>query len=149
MSALHPRDDFNLPEHDAVDTQNGRPDFVRLGYPVISMDPAQFAASSSRAHLLQGYRNKELEQLQHYLSGQENVSPDTPAVFLFESRDDRRISAQNSVLFSKALETAKIPADIHLFAHGIHGAGLASGIPEEEAWPQLFHQWLIGRGLLP
>ena len=148
MLAVHSGTDFDLPQHDAIDLQNGRPDFLGLGYPVISMNPAQFAARSSRSHLLSGYRGQVLEQLENYLSGQENVHSGMPPVFLFESMDDSRISPQNSVLFAQALQTAKVPAQIHLFTHGIHGAGLAGGIPEEQTWPALFQQWLIGLGFL-
>jgi acetyl esterase/lipase len=148
MLAVHSGTDFGLPQHDAVDLENGRPDFLGLGYPVISMDPAQFAARSSRSNLLYGYRGQALEHLQNYLSGQENVPSGMPPVFLFESMDDRRVSPQNSVLFAQALKLAKVPAQIHLFTHGIHGAGLADGIPEEQTWPELFRQWLIGLGFL-
>ena len=38
--ALHSATDFDLPQHDPVDSQPGRPDLLGLGYPVISMDPA-------------------------------------------------------------------------------------------------------------
>ena len=148
MLAVHSTTDFDLPQHDAVDLQNGRPDFLGLGYPVISMNPAQFAARSSRRHLLYGYRGQALEHLENYLSGQEDVHSGMPPVFLFESMDDRRISPQNSVLFAQALQAAKVPAQIHLFTHGIHGAGLAGAIPEEQTWPELCHQWLIGLGFL-
>jgi acetyl esterase/lipase len=148
MLAVHSGTDFSLPQHDAVDLQNGRPDFLGLGYPVISMNPAQFAAGSSRSHLLYGYRGQALDQLENYLSGQANVHSGMPPVFLFESMDDRRISPQNSVLFDQALQAAKVPAQIHLFTHGIHGAGLAGAIPDEQTWPELFHQWLIGLGFL-
>jgi acetyl esterase/lipase len=148
MLAVHSTTDFGLPQHDAVDLQNGRPDFLGLGYPVISMNPAQFAARSSRRHLLYGYRGQALEHLENYLSGQENVHSGMPPVFLFESMDDRRISPQNSVLFAQALQAAKVPAQIHLFTHGVHGAGLAGAIPEEQTWPELFRQWLIGLGFL-
>ena len=48
------------------------------------------------------------------------------------SQDDRRISPQNSVLFAQELEAAKVPAQIHLFTHGVHGAGLAGAIPDEQ-----------------
>jgi acetyl esterase/lipase len=148
MLAVHSETDFGLPQHDAVDLQNGRPDFLGLGYPVISMNPARFAAQSSRSHLLYGYRGEALEHLQNYLSGQENVHSDTPPVFLFESMDDGRVSAQNSVLFAQALQAAKVPAEIQLFTHGIHGAGLAGAIPDEQTWPELFRQWLVGLGFL-
>jgi hypothetical protein len=46
---------------------------------------------------------------------------------------------QNSVLFAQALRAAHIPGDIHLFVHGVHGAGLATNIPEEQTWPG----WLV------
>jgi dipeptidyl aminopeptidase/acylaminoacyl peptidase len=82
------------------------------------------------------------------LSGQENITRHTPPVFLFESMDDQRISPQNSVMFAQALHAANIPADVHLFAHGIHGAGLATDIPEEKTWPDLFREWLIRQGFL-
>lgn len=140
--ALHSATDFDLPVHDAIDAADGRPNLLGLGYPVISMDPAQFAATSSHNHLLYGYAAHDLEHLQNYLSGQDHVTPRTPPVFLFESMDDQRISPQNSVIFADALKRAGIPAEIHLFAHGVHGAGLAQGIPEEEAWPTLFATWL-------
>ena len=148
MLAVHSTTDFGLPQHDAVDLQNGRPDFLGLGYPVISMNPAQFAARSSRRHLLYGYRGQALEHLENYLSGQEDVHSGMPPVFLFESMDDRRISPQNSVLFAQALQAAKVPAQIHLFTHGVHGAGLAGAIPDEQTWPELFRHWLIGLGFL-
>jgi acetyl esterase/lipase len=142
---LHAATDFDLPVHDAIDAQNGRPNLLGLGYPVISMDPAQFAATSSHNHLLYGYRGQELDHLQNYLSGQDHVTAHMPPVFIFESMDDQRISPQNSVIFVDALKRAGIPADFHLFAHGVHGAGLAQGIPEEEAWPSSFATWLAGQ----
>jgi acetyl esterase/lipase len=146
--ALRSASDFGLPLHDAVDGMNGRPDFLGLGYPVISMNPAQFAAPSSLSHLLYGYRRHELNHLQNYLSGQENITRHTPPVFLFESIDDQRISPENSVMFAQALHAANIPAEVHFFAHGIHGAGLATDIPEERTWPDLFHLWLARQGFL-
>ena len=148
MLALHSATDFDLPQHDAVDAMNGRLDFLGLGYPAISMDPAQFAPKSSRSHLLYGYHRQELDRLQNYLSGQKSIPRDTPPVFLFESMDDRRVSPQNSILFVRALQSANIPLEAHLFAHGIHGAGLATDIPEEKTWPDLFHQWLRRQGIL-
>lgn len=148
MLAVHSASDFDLPQHDAVDTVNGRPNFLGLGYPVVSMDPAHFAPTSSPSHLLYGYHDQELEHLQNYLSGQKSIPRHMPPVFLFESMDDRRISPQNSILFVRALQSANVPVEAHLFAHGIHGAGLATDIPEEQTWPDLFHQWLIRQGIL-
>lgn len=147
--ALHPGADFGLPRRDAVDEANARPYFLGLGYPVISMLPSAYASPNSLRHLLYGYEGRELARLEHDLSGQEQVSSATPPVFLFESLDDERISAQNSVLFGAALHAAGVPAEIHLFAHGVHGAGLAQDVPEENAWPGLFGDWLERNHFLP
>ena len=56
--------------------------------------------------MLYGYRGNELDGLEKYLSAQDNITRNTPPVFLFESMDDKRISPQNSVIFAQALEAA-------------------------------------------
>jgi acetyl esterase/lipase len=141
--ALHPDDDFGLPQRDAVDGASGKVDTLGLGYPVISMDPGAYGTSNTRAHLLDGFRGKQLRELETRLSAQDNVGPRTPPVFLFVSMDDQRIDPHNSVMFGDALKAAGISADVHLFAHGAHGVGLATDQPEERVWPELFRQWLI------
>lgn len=144
--ALHPDTDFGLSVRDGLDHESARPDFLGLGYPVISMVPDQFASPNSLKHLLGSYQGQELVRLEHYLSGQEHVTPGMPPVFLFESLDDKQISSQNSVLFAQALKAAHASAEVHLFDHGVHGAGLAEGIPGEEAWPDMFRTWLDRMG---
>ncbi|WP_371417207.1 alpha/beta hydrolase [Granulicella sp. L60] len=139
---LHSATEFGLPTHDAVDNENGRPNLLGLGYPVISMDPADVPPSGSYRNLLRGFTGPELAKLQVYLSGEKNVTPRTPPVFLFESMDDAVISPENSVLFVQALKERGISVDAHLFAHGKHGAGLATDVPEESAWPGMFEHWL-------
>lgn len=140
--ALHPDDDFGLPTRDAVDAVAGKVDILGLGYPVISMDPAAHGTSNTRAHLLDGFHGQALRALETRLSAQNNVGPGTPPVFLFVSMDDQRIDPRNSVMFRDALQAAGIPAEVHLFAHGAHGVGLATDMPEEQAWPEQFHRWL-------
>ena len=146
--ALHSSIDFDLPCHDAIDQVSARPALLGLGYPVISMDPADVPPSGSYRHLLKGYAGPQLSRLQAFLSGEKNVTSRMPPVFLFESRDDAVISPLNSTLFIHALHRARVPSDTHLFAHGVHGAGLAQGVLGEEAWPVLFHRWLIGQKFL-
>jgi acetyl esterase/lipase len=147
--ALHSATDFGLPRHDEVDRQNGRPNLLGLGYPVISMDPADVPPSGSYRNLLRGYEGPELIKLQNYLSGEKNVTDRLAPVFLFESKDDAVISAANSELFVDALKTHDVPTDAHLFAHGKHGVGLATDEPEEHVWPELFGQWLAQQRFLP
>ena len=146
---LHSATDFGLPRHDEVDRQNGRPNLLGLGYPVISMDPAAVPPSGSYQNLLRGFTGPELKHFQNYLSGEKNVTDRTPPVFLFESKDDAVISPENSVLFVGALKAHGVPVDAHIFAHGKHGSGLATDEPEESAWPTMFRQWLIEQSFLP
>ena len=147
--ALHFDQNFSLPIGDDVDKTNARPDFLGLGYSVISMDPQQYSCNSSMKHLLYGYTGDELARLQQFLSAQKHVNSTTPPTFIFESVDDQRISAQNSVLFVKALEDAGIPYEAHMFEQGQHGDGLAEDQPAERLWPELFHNWLIERKIIP
>jgi acetyl esterase/lipase len=106
--ALHPDYNFGLLNQDNLDTTNARPNFLGLGYPVISMDPQQYASHASWKHLLYGYTGDELISLENFLSGQKQVNSNTPPTFLFESVDDQRISSQNSLLFVKALQDAGV-----------------------------------------
>jgi acetyl esterase/lipase len=143
--ALHSATDFDLPLHDLTDSESARPDLLGLGYPVISMDPADAPPSGSYHNLLNGFKGAELQHLQIYLSGEKHITKRTPPVFLFESMDDARISPQNSILFVDALHQADMPVEAHLFPHGEHGDGLAEGVAGEDEWPEMFHRWLISQ----
>jgi len=99
-------------------------------------------------NLLHGFAGSELKKLQTYLSGEKNVTERSPPVFLFESKDDAVISPENSELFVAALRSRGIPTDAHIFAHGKHGAGLATEEPEESIWPTLFGHWLVEQHFL-
>lgn len=147
-TAIHFANNFDLPSVDAVDRTDARPSFLGLGYPVISMDPNQYASPSSLGHLLDGYAGAQRDQLETYLSGQKEVKASTPPTFLFESLDDKRISPENSTLFAQALQAARVRNDVHMFQHGLHGAGLAVDQPEESVWPSLFLHWLEEQGFL-
>jgi len=140
---LHPDYNFGLLNQDNLDTTNARPNFLGLGYPVISMDPQQYASRASWKHLLYGYTGNELINLESFLSGQKQVNSNIPPIFLFESVDDERISSQNSLLFVKALQDAGVPHKALLFEYGKHGVGLAKYEPAEHVWPELFYNWLI------
>lgn len=142
MLALRAQDSFGLPSVDAVDAVSSAVAMLGLGYPVLSMEPAAHGKSQSRSHLLRGYRGAQLQQLERELSAQYLVGARTPPVFLFVSMDDQRIDPANSVLFADALKAAGATADIHLFAHGAHGVGLATTMAEEQVWPALFGAWL-------
>jgi hypothetical protein len=49
---------------------------------------------------------------------------------------------------SFALLAAGVPAELHVFAHGKHGVGLAQSNPALSNWPRLCALRMEGRGLL-
>jgi acetyl esterase/lipase len=129
---------------DPIDRANSRPDFLILGYPVISFDP-EIAHSGSQRNLLgENPDPKLLEEL----SNDRRVNPETPPTFLFHTTADTAVPVENSVRFYLALRKAKVAAEMHIFENGPHGVGLALGDPALSAWPALLANWLRGRGLL-
>jgi len=129
---------------DAIDRAASRPDFLILGYPVISTDPAIAHAGSVRNLLGENPDPKLLEELSNDL----RVTPQTPPTFIFQTNADTTVPAENSVRFYLALRKAKVPAEMHIFENGAHGVGLSLDDPALSLWPTLLTNWLRGRGLL-
>ena len=129
---------------DAVERVSSRPDFLILGYPVISFDPAVAHMGSMRNLLGDKPDPKLIEDLSNEL----RVTADTPPTFLFHTNADTGVPAENSVRFYLALRKAKVPAEMHIFENGPHGVGLALGDPALSTWPVLLSNWMRGRGLL-
>jgi acetyl esterase/lipase len=129
---------------DPVERAGSRPDFLILGYPVVSFDPAVAHMGSIRNLLGENPDPKLIEDLSNDL----RVTPQTPPTFLFHTNADTGVPAENSVRFYLALRKAKVPAEMHIFENGPHGVGLALGDPALSAWPTLLANWLRGRGLL-
>jgi acetyl esterase/lipase len=129
---------------DPIDRASSRPDFLILGYPVITFEAGVTHAGSVR-NLLGDTPDPKLIEL---LSNELHVTPQTPPTFLFHTNADTGVVAENSVRFYLALRKAKVPAEMHIFENGPHGVGLALGDPALGAWPALLTNWLRGRGLL-
>jgi acetyl esterase/lipase len=129
---------------DPIDRASSRPDFLILGYPVITFEPSVTHAGSVRNLLGENPDPKLIELLSNEL----HVTAQTPPTFLFHTTADTGVPAENSVRFYLALKKAKVPAEMHIFENGPHGVGLALGDPALSAWPTLLTNWLRGRGLL-
>jgi acetyl esterase/lipase len=121
-----------------------RPDFLILGYPVITFT-GPFAHKGSVKSLLGDNPDpKLLEELSNEL----HVTAQTPPTFLFHTSADTGVPAENSVAFYLALHKAGVPAELHVFEKGPHGVGLDLADPALGEWPTLLAKWLRGRGLL-
>ena len=129
---------------DPVDRVSSRPDFLILGYPVISFDPAVTHAGSVRNLLGDNPNPKLIEDLSNDL----RVTAQTPPTFLFHTTNDAAVPVENSVGFYLALRKARVPAEMHLFENGPHGVGMALNDQVLSMWPSLLMNWLRARGLL-
>jgi acetyl esterase/lipase len=130
---------------DPTERVSSRPDFAILVYPVISMmDPITHVGS--RQNLLGEAPDPKLVEL---LSNERQVTAQTPSTFLFHTTDDPVVPVENSLEFFAALKKAGVPGtELHVFAHGAHGVGLASQDPALSLWTKLCELWMQGRGLL-
>jgi acetyl esterase/lipase len=129
---------------DAVDRLGSRPDFVVLGYPVISMTES-WTHLGSRNNLLGNNPDPELARS---LSGELAVTKETPPTFIFQTNADTTVPAENSVYYYLALRKAGVPAEIHIFEKGPHGVGLANDDPALSEWSKLLANWLRNRGVV-
>jgi acetyl esterase/lipase len=129
---------------DPIDHAGSRPDFVILGYPVITF-AAPYAHGGSARNLLGDNPDPKLVQ---ELSNELHVTSQTPPTFLFTTSEDTVVPAENSVNFYLALHKAGVPAELHVFQKGPHGVGLDLGDPTLAEWPVLLANWLRERGLL-
>ncbi len=129
---------------DPIDRVSSRPDFLVLGYPVISFDPAITHAGSVRNLLGDNPDPKLIEEL----SNERRVTAQTPPTFLFHTADDTVVPVENSIRFFQALRKAGVPAEMHVFESGPHGVGMALWDVELGEWTELLANWLRARGLL-
>jgi acetyl esterase/lipase len=121
-----------------------RPDFMILAYPVISFT-TPYTHKGSRTNLLGANPDPKLEES---LSNELQVTAQTPPTFLFHTTTDQTVPVENSVLFYMALRKAGVPAEMHIYANGKHGAGLGSTDLALSSWPRRLAEWMQGRGLL-
>jgi dipeptidyl aminopeptidase/acylaminoacyl peptidase len=127
-----------------VDRQSSRPEFLILAYPVITFEQPELHRGS-KLYLLGENPDPKLEEM---LSNETQVSKETPPTFLFATTDDPVVPVMNSVMFYSALVKAGVPAEMHLFQHGGHGAGLAAADPQLNVWPDLLAKWMRERGYM-
>lgn len=132
---------------DAVNVLNRfstRPDFLVLGYPVISMIPG-ITHPGSHNNLLGKHPPLDVEQ---YFSSELNVTALTPPTFMFYAHDDTTVNHQNEKRFYAALKRNGVPAKLIEFKHGGHGFGLGLKATDSTQWPKECAAWMKARGLL-
>ncbi len=138
---------FDLGDENAEDSikkQSCRPDFMVLVYPVISMTQ-DYMHKGSRNNLIGENPDPELAEK---MSGELQVTAETPPTFLILSNADTAVPAENSVYLYLALRKAGVPAEMHIFEKGAHGFGLGQLNHILSNWMELYEKWMGQRGLL-
>lgn len=70
-----------------------------------------------------------------------------PPTFMYCTAEDAGAMRGMTELYS-ALLKAKVPAEAHFFASGVHGVGFALGDSILGEWPNLMHRWMKANGFL-
>jgi acetyl esterase/lipase len=135
-------DKGNREAEDEIERQSCRPDLLMLCYPVITMTNP-YTHLGSRRNLL-GNDAEESKYLQH--SNELNVTKDTPPAFLWHTSNDGAVPVENSLLFAGALSKHDVLFDLHVYAKGRHGLGLAEDEPHTIGWTDACASWLMLNG---
>lgn len=71
----------------------------------------------------------------------------TPPLFIVQAEDDHSY-IQGTVLYYRALITAKIPAELHIYETGGHGYGMRPTAAPVTGWPHLAEAWMRLHGFI-
>lgn len=128
---------------DASDREPIKAALAAFMYPVIQME-GPFVHAGSRTQLLG--ETPSPERLRAY-SMDQDVSAQTPPVFLAHALNDVAVPPENSLAILASLRARGIAAECHLFESGNHGFGLAPAPAAPAPWPDLFLNFAKRHGL--
>jgi acetyl esterase/lipase len=134
---------FGKPVLEDAAAVNVRPDFLVLGYPVISFSDS-IGHTGSRDNLLGKSPSKE--KIVEY-SNELQVAADTPPTFIIHAADDKGVLPANSIVFYESLLRNNVPAELHIYERGGHGFGMDNPTTGEK-WMNSLRNWLVSRQLL-
>jgi acetyl esterase/lipase len=139
---------FNEPEGQTgaeLDKVNGRPDFIVLIFPVITMLEPVTHGTTQKGLL----GANPTDELKHRWSVEERVTKDASPTFLVHSSQDNTAPVENSLLFYTAMRKAKAPIEMHLYPVGPHGSGMDPRLGPTSEWPKHCESWMRFNGWLP
>lgn len=119
-------------------TEDSRPDFQVLFYPVISMQ-ADITHRGSRENLI---GKNPSEELVNKYSNELHVNTQTPPAFILHSSDDGGVSVENSIRYYQALVKNRVPVALHCYPVGGHGWGYRDSFPYKHEWKGELEKWL-------
>ncbi len=63
--------------------------------------------------------------------------------------NEEKVNSQNATHYFEALQSAGVPAELHIFQQGPHGTGMGQNLtaaPELAIWPTLLQNWMVIHG---
>lgn len=118
-------------------SEQTRPDFQILFYPVITMTEATHAGS--RTNLIGEKPSQEL--IQKY-SLENQATSRSPQAFIMLSSDDKAVPPINGINYYLALCKQNVPASLHVYPTGGHGWGFRDGFTYKRQWTGELEKWL-------
>jgi acetyl esterase/lipase len=116
---------------DGADDLSARPDFAVALYP---------------GHLWAGEAEGAAKSLDLYPF--DPISRDCPPTFMVQAEDDPVDDVRHSIAYFLALRAAKVPVEMHIYAHGGHAFGLRPTAQPITRWPALMETWLHTIGVM-
>jgi acetyl esterase/lipase len=138
------------PAVDAADKESCRPDFA------VPIYPGHLSFSAAEWDATRGTKKFASPHPKHSAGGDNSLdlNPDlhvtrqTPPTFLLQAEDDPVDNVNDSLAYYIALKNARVPTELHLYAHGGHAFGLRrTNFPITE-WPHLVENWLRTIGMI-
>jgi acetyl esterase/lipase len=120
---------------DEADMLSSRPDFA------IALYPGHLWVHEDEDHATRVETDLRLRPDIH-------VTADTPPTFLLQAEDDHVDGVEQTLAYYVALQEAKVPAEMHLYAQGGHAFGLRHTKLPISHWPALVEKWLQTVGML-
>jgi acetyl esterase/lipase len=124
-------DDGKVNSEDVIARQSCRPDWLVLGYPVVTFEKGVTHAGSVINLIGKDPKPEEID----YFSNEKHVTKDTPPTFIFHTDEDVSVVPENAVRFYLALKKVEQAervknksfrnrAELHIYEKGKHGIGL-------------------------
>ncbi|TWU42080.1 alpha/beta hydrolase [Novipirellula artificiosorum] len=123
---------------DPIAKVSSRPNFSILCYGVLSLG-TPYTHLGSQRNLLGSDPDPRLLAS---LDNPTQVTADTPPTFLFHTAEDQSVPVENSLQYYRACVDKGVQVEMHLFAEGRHGLGLARNVEGASLWPGLCEAWL-------
>ncbi|WP_018969814.1 alpha/beta hydrolase [Rubritalea marina] len=129
---------------DAIAKVSSRPDFLGLGYAVISTRP-DIAHGCVTSPLPEAQKTSKRDSM----SMESHVTAQTPPAFIFHAKDDQGVLPGNSEAMHQALKEKGVPSELKLYEKGGHGFGLGRPENDSSQWSRDFIAWLKQQNFIP